>query len=345
MTDLECPMSPTSTSLRAAAFAAAASLLLCASCMNRSETHRTGPYLGQAAPGDRVELFAPGVVSTGLAERDLAVSPDGRWILWTVQEPSPTLVGVKQTDDGWSTQEVLPFSGVWADLEPAFSPDGTALFFVSNRPLSDTASTAKDFDIWRVEVRDDGWGTPANLGAPVNREGDEFYPSMARDGSLYFTAEREQGIGKEDIWVSERVDGVYQAPTPLPEPANSTTWEFNACIDPDERFLLYTTYRFGPGLGGGDLYVTFHNTDGSWRTPVSLGAGINSDAIDYCPGLSPDGTLLFFTSKRTVAMANDPDHRSYAFLKASAAHPGNGASDIFWVSAAGIDTLKPSTTN
>ena len=36
-----------------------------------------GPYLGQEPPGLEPRLFAPGVVSTGLATRDLAMTPDG----------------------------------------------------------------------------------------------------------------------------------------------------------------------------------------------------------------------------------------------------------------------------
>ena len=39
---------------------------------------QTGPYLGQTPPGTTPKLFAPGVVSTGLYERDFAVAPEGR---------------------------------------------------------------------------------------------------------------------------------------------------------------------------------------------------------------------------------------------------------------------------
>jgi hypothetical protein len=34
----------------------------------------TGPYLGQKPPGMKPEIFAPGIVSTGMYERDMAVT-------------------------------------------------------------------------------------------------------------------------------------------------------------------------------------------------------------------------------------------------------------------------------
>ena len=43
---------------------------------------KAGPFLGQDPPGLQPEVFAPGVISTGLAERDVAISPDGRYFLF-----------------------------------------------------------------------------------------------------------------------------------------------------------------------------------------------------------------------------------------------------------------------
>ena len=80
-----------------------------------------------------------GTVSTNLNERDMAISPDGKEMYYTIQSGKgilSTIVGRTKSASGWSDAEVASFSGVFNDLEPAFSPDGKRLFFCSNRPLS-----------------------------------------------------------------------------------------------------------------------------------------------------------------------------------------------------------------
>ena len=42
----------------------------------------TGPYLGQKPPGKTPEIFAPGIISTGFNERNLAFTPDGRELFY-----------------------------------------------------------------------------------------------------------------------------------------------------------------------------------------------------------------------------------------------------------------------
>ena len=64
-------------------------LLLCTACKPSKQDLTpygfippglTGDYLGQIAPGDSAVLFAPGIMSTGMATRDVAISRDGNEI-------------------------------------------------------------------------------------------------------------------------------------------------------------------------------------------------------------------------------------------------------------------------
>lgn len=62
-------------------------LILMGSCSQTSDKPAgfpllTGPYLGQALPGPDPILFAPGIVSNGLSNRDITFSPDGREIIF-----------------------------------------------------------------------------------------------------------------------------------------------------------------------------------------------------------------------------------------------------------------------
>ncbi|MEJ0080379.1 MAG: hypothetical protein WDM78_05360 [Puia sp.] len=74
-----------------------------------------------------------------------------------------------------------------------FSPDGQKLYFTSNRPLQGSDST-KDYDIWYLLKKGDDWRGPFNAGTKINTGKDEFYPSQARNGNLYFT--RDNGETK-----------------------------------------------------------------------------------------------------------------------------------------------------
>ena len=278
------------------------------------------------------ELVAPGLLSTGLDERDFALSPDGGRALFTVWSGGAgTIVEVRRDDP---RPRVVRFSGRHSDLEPTFAADGS-LLFASNRPLPGTER--KDFNIWTVARQAEGWGEPQPLRGAVNTEADEFYPSVTRDGTLYFTAVYTSGLGKDDLYRAPRAaDGSYPRVERLPKPVNSEQWEFNALIDPDERFLVFSVAGRLDGPGRGDLAVSFRSPDG-WSAPHLI--DVNSEALDYCPALSPDGKTLFFSSRRSNARA--PGARvSYDELQGSLRGPGGGGGDLYRVSIDAIERLR-----
>ncbi|MGI8919885.1 MAG: hypothetical protein ACR2H6_14935 [Pyrinomonadaceae bacterium] len=60
--------------------------------------------------------------------------------------------------------EVVPFSGLYSDFDPFVTPDGSKLFFVSDRPVAN--GRRGNADIWVMNKTAAGWGEPRNLGAP-----------------------------------------------------------------------------------------------------------------------------------------------------------------------------------
>lgn len=292
-----------------------------------------GDYLGMDKPDSIPLIFAPDIVSTEHEVRDMTISPDGNEILCTVQwRVRSVIIRLVREEDIWSSPEIAPFSGEWSDLEPMFAPDGSKLFFASRRPL-DTTDAEKDADIWYVERHDTGYGQPINMGSPINTDRDEFYPSIAADGSLYFTAMYEE---TEDIWVSGFINGEYVAPERLSDSVNSPSHhEFNAFVSPDESLLLFSSYGREDGLGGGDLYISL-KADKEWGSARNLGAPINSETIDFCPFISPDSSLLFFTSRRTTENLIGTTIQTYPELTALLSRPENGSMNVFWVDARAI---------
>lgn len=280
-----------------------------------------------------LSLFAESIITTKYSERDFALSPDGTEIFYTLQSPAravfQTILYMKKDAKGkWSKPVVAPFAGKFSDLEPAFTPDGNKLFFCSNRPVAGTA--LKDFDIWYTEKKNGEWGEPLNAGAPVNTDADEFYPSVTTSGNLYFTAAYKNSIGLEDIYVAKWNNGKYLEPVPLDSAVNSKTYEFNAFVSPDESFILFTSYGRSDDAGGGDLYMSTKDENGNWNEAKNL-RQLNSDKLDYCPFVSFDKKILFFTSeKHLIQKSFEPPAKLDGLLQSFNA-PLNGGGNIYWI--------------
>jgi hypothetical protein len=146
-----------------------------------------------------------------------------------------------------------------------------------------------------------GWGTPRPLDTLINSPGDEYYPAVTSNGNLYFTAARESGPGKEDIYMSPYVDNAYGEPFPLDSTINTTTYEFNAYVSPDENHIFFSSYGRPDDLGGGDLYYSSRNKTGVWNEAINLGPEINSEYLDYCPSLDLPRGIFYFTSNRQAS--------------------------------------------
>ena len=96
-----------------------------------------GPYLGQLPPGDEAVLFAPGIISDGFNNRDMAMTPDGTEFYYAVNMRNfdlSTILAMYRTDNGWGGPRVAPFAQDQNSkfLEPAISPDGSKFFYVAS---------------------------------------------------------------------------------------------------------------------------------------------------------------------------------------------------------------------
>ena len=307
-------------------------------------TTLSGPYLGLERPGTTPTVFAPGIVSTGQDELNGSFTPDGREFYYSIGNPLRSyyaVVGMREVDGRWGRPEVMSFSGRFSDADPFVSADGRRLYFVSRRPTAEGATEDKDWDIWFVERRGDGWGEPRNVGAPVNTPRNEMYISVTRQGTLYFHSNREEGRSDMDIYRAPVVDAGYGVPENLGTVVNSRFNEWDPLAAPDDSYVIYTSSGRPDDMGRGDLYVSFRSPDGTWTPGRNMGAPINSNAFDYCPVLSPDGRSLFFSSYRTLPLTSAAARRSLSDLLALFARPASGLGDIYWVDAKVIENLRP----
>jgi hypothetical protein len=250
-----------------------------------------------AGPVGEPRIFEPGVISTEREEYHITFTPDGRTAYWAVSDQffpiarQAAIVFSRLVGGEWTAPEVASFSGVYPDLDPFISPDGSRLYFSSIRPVD--GQERADADLWVVSREGSGWGEPTHLGSVVNSPYDELYPSVDADGVLYFGSDRSGGFGGWDIYRSTSVNGEYGPVENLGAAINSAGWEFNPFITTDGRALIFTGLNLPDGFGLGDLYASVWK-HGEWQPRRNLGAEINSGLDEYHPSLSPDRKTLFF---------------------------------------------------
>ena len=319
-------------------------------CQSSSaDTSRAGPYLGEKPPGNQPQLFAPGIVSTGLYTRDIAMTPEGDELYYTAVVGRYTaIVGTQLVSGRWTAPEVAPFSANpnWANLEPHISPDGRRFYFVSNRPRDGSAlppdriGSFATADIWVMERTSSGWGEPRNLGGPVDTDAPEFFPSVTRNGTIYFT--REVAGGANYIYrAGPAADGGFAPPERLAATVNSTTQQYNAFVAPDESYLLFAAYGRADSYGGSDYYAAFRRPDGSWSEAVNLGDAVNRPSgAEWSPFVSRDGKYFFFMSTRQATTL--PARLTRAVLDSLHDAPEQGNPAIYWMDAGFLADLRAS---
>jgi len=303
----------------------------------------TGPYLGQKPPDTTPELFAPGVVSTGMNESSLVYTPDFSEIYFDVTHIThqyTAIVCMKRQDGIWRHHEVAHFSGKFMDSSPFIDGDNQKLFFCSNRPYKKNHDK-QDFDLWYVERNNKGWSEPINLGSHINSDKVDVNPCVTKSGTLYFASNREGGMGGHDIYKSLLIDGKYQTPENLRAPINTSYFESSPYISPDESYIIFNVFVGSDSDRKSGLHVSYKTDDGLWSKPIYMGDTINMGGPSMFAHVSPDGKYLFFTSQNVPYLPYAGEALNYEQLKAMLNGPQNGSGDIYWVDAKIIDELRP----
>jgi hypothetical protein len=165
------------------------------------------------------------------------------------------------------------------------------LYFASDRPRTGR-DPQPDLDLWFVDRDGDGWTEPRRLTGGVNDRRELGFASIARDGALVAAVADERGPSL--VEAQPTADG-YGAPAPivLPDPPAGSLGA--PLLAPDRSFLLFTVEP-GP-FGGADLMVAFRTVDGGWGPSAPL-LGVNTEADETAPALSPDERRLIFASDR-----------------------------------------------
>lgn len=140
------------------------------------------------------------------------------------------------------------------------------------------------------------------IGAPINtgNSGMEVIGLSANgDNMLLYLPE---GNNKGNIYISKMNNqGMFSKPEKLDAKINSGGDEIAASITADGNTLYFASNRKG-GVGGTDIYICRKLANGKWSEPQNAGETINTIYDEDFPNISPDGKVLYFSSKGHTSM-------------------------------------------
>lgn len=239
-------------------------------------------------------------------------SPDGKTMFFTAAPYDQT------QSQGAKIYTSARQAGEWTDAKPltlvadstitvahpALSTD-SYLYFVS-----DLKGGFGGKDIWRCRKKTaDSWDVPENLGPDINTPGDEMFPSIAPDGTLYFSSDGLPSMGGLDLYAATflHYDSVLHTPRfnvrHLPVPFNSNGDDFSFTTNRERTQGFFSSNRNDPK--GLDHIFAFAEPD----VEFSLAGSVT----DYRGQPLPDAVIRVVGTDGTNRRINVKRDGSYAF--------------------------------
>jgi outer membrane protein OmpA-like peptidoglycan-associated protein len=150
-----------------------------------------------------------------------------------------------------SLRNIKPFphnSDGYSVGHATFTHDGNTIYFSSTNPMGHGGS-----DIYVSTLVNGEWSAPANLGTSVNTAGDELYPHLENDSTLFFSSNGHGGLGGMDVYLTKRKRGNFTRALNVGYPLNSSYDDFSMYTDSTGRLGFFASNRPG-GKGEDDIY-------------------------------------------------------------------------------------------
>jgi len=134
---------------------------------------------------------------------------------------------------------------------PAISNDDMRLYFVSEMLGGQGGK-----DIWYAdrESPNGEFKNPRNLGPVINTPGDEMFPHIRDDGSIYFSSNGQPGLGGLDIFFSKPDRDSWSRPENMGTPVNSPGDDFGIAFRKGANSGFFSSSRVERGARGDAIY-------------------------------------------------------------------------------------------
>lgn len=193
--------------------------------------------------------------------------------------------------NNWTPPENIgkPVNTEFHDACIALSPDGQSLYIYKDEGGG---------DIFLSKLVGEKWSNPARLNKNINsKKSYEAHCSVtADDNTLFFSSDREGGLGGLDIWMSTRKSGGDWGEAVNLGPTINTEYDEDAPFIHVDGRSLYFSSKGHKGMGGYDVFRTIRQPDGSFSEPENIGYPINSSDQDIYFVLSADNKFGYYAS-------------------------------------------------
>jgi outer membrane protein OmpA-like peptidoglycan-associated protein/tetratricopeptide (TPR) repeat protein len=232
-------------------------------------------------------------------EGPASYSADGKFMVFTRDNyENKSTDGIKKLqlfsselkEDKWTKPEAFTFNNKeYSTGHPSLTADGKTMYFASDMPGGKGGS-----DIYKSTRGTDGvWTTPENLGAKINTEGNEMFPSVHKDGLLFFASNGHVGLGGLDVFVAQMKDGKVGKIQNVGTPINGTKDDFAFVLDDDQKGGYFSSNRLD-GKGDDDIYSY------SLFKPFKFGKQIKGVAKDKTGLILADTKVNLYDGKGKV---------------------------------------------
>ncbi|MES2130704.1 MAG: OmpA family protein [Bacteroidota bacterium] len=246
------------------------------------------PYLSVLSAMKNNEAFGKSKsfskkINTSYHDGPASFSGDGKTIYLTrvtyISKPKKSFVNyaklytLVQNGKEWSKAISFPYnSDEYSCAHASVSADGSTLFFASDMPGGFGGK-----DIWMCKKNGNTWDKPVNLGADINTGGDEMFPYIRQDGTLFFSSNGLPGFGGLDVFSAKNNNGIWLLKRNEGLSLNSNADDFGVTFITD-RTGYVSSNREG-GSGKDDIYgFTYTRKYISVEGTVLLTKNINDPA-------------------------------------------------------------------
>jgi len=218
------------------------------------------------------------------------VSYDGSTMAYTERRGLESVIYVTRKEkDGWGTPvDITAEASMGTDCyTTSLNNDGTELYLFKNDNY--------DGNIYVTTFNNGKWSEIVSLNKNINTKFYESHAAISSDSKkLYFTSNREGGMGELDLWMAERDQtGDWGVPVNLGNVVNSPYNEETPFLSKDGLTLTYSSEGHG-SIGGYDIYLSTSKA-GVWGKPVNIGYPLSTTDDDL--GFQPfnDGAFGYYS--------------------------------------------------